>query len=333
MKKNKNTEVINNKMQDIFVSVVIILKPESIDARDDILKLYNILNINYTNYEIIIVNNGASLEEIDAIIELLVQVPCIRVIKLSQPSNYDTAIFAGLEVSIGDYVCTIDILIDPIDKIVDFVKRNQTCDVVQGISNTPICGVFGSQIGRRLFYWYNRKYLGIDIPINATYFTSYSRRAINSITSSVRNYKHVRHLARRIGYGYKVQAYTPIKNPSSQRRLRTGVIEALEIVTSYSTHPLRFVTWLGFLASFINIIYAVYILILNIVNSRLEPGWTSISMQLSFMFFILFIIMIILTEYIGRILAESYREPNYVVADELVSTVALADPNRRNVTK
>jgi glycosyltransferase involved in cell wall biosynthesis len=338
MKKNKKSrfqsQVGQQKMQDIFISAVVVARSESKEINKYIQKLQNILNLNYTNYEIIIVDNGATSGEINSVTTLLGQLPCIRIIKLAQQFSYDTAVFAGLEVSIGDYVCTLDSAIDPVEEITKFVFKNQTNDVVQGVSEIPIYGVFGSQLGRRLFYWYNRKYIGIDIPLNATYFASYSRRAINSLTSSSsRSHLHIRHLARRIGYNYNTQLYTPTSNPSNQRRLRTGVVEALEIVTSYSTHPLRFVTWLGFFASMVNVIYAIYVLVLNIFNSKLAPGWTSTSMQLSLMFFVLFIIMIILSEYIGRILTESYREPKYLIADELVSTVALADAERRNITK
>lgn len=337
MKKSNNSKFKNHTqkqmMQDIFVSTVVVVKSEAKEIDNYILRLQKILNLNYKNYEIIVVDNGASVGEINAVTNLLTKIPCIRIIKLAQKFNYDTAVFAGLDVSIGDYVCTLDPVIDPVDDVTIFINKNQTCDVVQGVSEMPILGVFGSQFGRRLFYWYNRKYIGIDIPLNATYFASYGRRAINSLTSSSRNHRHVRHLARRIGYGYDTQSYIPTTNPSNQRRLRTGIIEALEIVTSYSTHPLRFVTWLGFFAGIVNVIYAIYVLFLNMTNFKLAPGWTSTSMQLSLMFFVLFMIMIILSEYIGRILTESFHEPSYLVADELVSTVALANPDRRNITK
>lgn len=334
MKKNRKPVKTQSKdIQDIFVSAVVVAKSESVNLEEYILNLYKVLNDNYSNYEIIIIDNGASKIELDDVAGLLSRVPCIRIVKLSQQFRYDIALFAGLDVSVGDYVCTLDPTLDPVNSLPEFVELNKTHDVVQGISSTPIRGVFGSQFGRKLFYWYNRKYIGIDIDLNATYFASYSRRAINSLTASSRNQRHIRHLARRIGYRYSAHEYTPTQNPSSQRRLRTGVVEALEIVTSYSTHPLRFVTWLGFFASAVNVIYVCYVVILNISRNNLQPGWTSTSMQLSLMFFILFLIMIILSEYIGRILIESCKEPSYLVADELVSTAVLADVERRNITK
>ncbi|MEI6851147.1 MAG: glycosyltransferase [Candidatus Saccharibacteria bacterium] len=335
MKKNikPKSQSIKIHRQDIFVSTVVVVRSEPKEVNKYITKLQKLLNLNYTNYEIIIVDNGISVEEIKSITYLLAELPCIRIIKLSNLLKYDSAVFAGLEVSIGDCVCTLDPAIDPVEEIPNFIEKNKYYDVVQGISMIPILGVFGSGLGRKFFYWYNRKYIGIDIPINATHFASYSRRAINSLNSYGRNYRHIRHLARRIGYGYTTQEYTPTDNPSNQRRLKNGVFEALEIVTSYSTHPLRFVTWLGLFAGIINVVYACYIVVLNISLSNLAPGWTSTSMQLSLMFFVLFIIIVILSEYIGRIITESYREPNYLVADELVSTVALANVDRRNIKK
>lgn len=328
MKKN------NHKKLDIFVSTVIVARPETEGMGSYIRSLFAVLNKNYTNFEIIIVDNGASTEEFQATANLLDTLPCIRLIRLAQNFKYDTALFAGLDVSIGDYVCTLDPATDASESVVDLIEMNRINDVVQGVSRVPIKGVFGTQLGRRLFYWYNRNYLGIDIPLNATYHASYSRRAINSLTTRSNRYqRHVRHMARRTGYSYAMHDYDPIKNPSSQRKLKTGVVEALEIVTSYSTHPLRFVTWLGVFAGSLNVLYAIYVVFLNILGFSLTPGWTSTSMQLSLMFFVLFIILIIMSEYIGRILLDTHKEPQYLIADELTSTVAIADVNRKNTTR
>jgi len=324
---------IKRSVEDIFVSVVIVMKPGTKSMVKYITNLSTMLDLHYTNYEIVIVDNGAIDSEVSAIAGLLNELPCLRIIKLSQQFKYDTALFAGLEVAIGDYVCTVDAMIDPINHIPELISANKNHDVVQGVSDTPIKGRIGSQVGRKVFYWYNRKYVGIDIPLRATYFASYSRRAINSLTGTGRNHRHIRHLARKIGYGYTTQSYTPTQDPGTQRTLRTGAVEALEIATSYSTHPLRFVTWLGVFAGVVNVLYACYVVVINVIGKEVAPGWTSTSMQLALMFFVLFIIMVILSEYVGRILAESHREPAYYVADELVSTVSLADAEKRNITK
>lgn len=320
-------------MEDIFVSIVLVAKSNTSKLTDYIEELSKLLIKRYTNYEIIVVDNGVEEKEVEKLTKALLTIPCIRVIRLTQNFRYDTAIFAGLEVSIGDYVCTLDPTIDPISVIPKMIKKNRMKDVVQGVSKTPIASTIPSRVGRRLFYWYNRKYIGIDIPINATYFASYSRRAVNALTRTTRSQHHIRHLARLVGYAYDDLPYIPLKNPSSDRRLKRGVVEAMEIAISYSTHPLRFVTWLGLTASTVNVFYAMYVVYVNIFDRNVVEGWTTTSLQSSLMFFILFIIVVIISEYIGRILLESYKDPQYYVTDELTSSVSLADTEKRNVSR
>lgn len=328
-----NKSVKKKAKEDIFVSVVIATTSDEVDLSGYIRELSVMLAERYTNYEIILVDNGTDRTVIEAVTGLLDQVPCVRVISLSQRQKYDTAIFAGLDSAIGDFVCTLNPAVDPINEVPEIISENQQVDAVQGVSKTPIKSVFGGQAGRRLFYWYNRHYIDIDIPVNATYFASYNRAVVNAVTATSRNHRHIRHLVRSIGYRPVLFYYEPTGNPASQRTLKTGVVEALEIAASYSTHPLRFVTWLGFLAGIINVLYVVYILIVNLTNKHITEGWTTTSLQLSSMFFILFAIMVILAEYVGRILVESRREPQYYIKNEESSSVGLADKSRRNIER
>ena len=326
-KKNKST----NSKQDVFVSVIVVATEQLVNLKKDVANISKLLAESYTNYEVIIVNNNAPVHDVSEITKLLDSMPCIRIVHLARPSRYDTALFAGLDLAIGDYVCTINPATDPIKRIKDIIKENKKNHVIQGVSNSPISGLFGTQVGRRLFYWYNRKYVGVDIPVDATFFAAYSRTAINALMASKRKHRHIRHLIRIIGYRPVVFDYTPLQNPARHRTMRTGAVEALEIAANYSTHPLRFVTWLGFFAGIVNILYALYIVFINLTKTQVTEGWTTTSLQLSGMFFILFTIMVILAEYIGRILSESQHEPEYYIVDEQNSTIGIADQDRRNI--
>lgn len=319
--------------QDIFVSAIVTAVSDVENLSLYLRDLSSCLAENYTNYEILIVDNNAPVEEIAAASKLLTELPCIRLIRLSRQYKHDTTVFVGLEAAIGDYVVVLNPVIDPISEITNLVEENKKFDIVQGVSTTPIKGVFGTDTGRRLFYWYNRKHVGIDIPLQSTYFMALNRRAINALTATSRHDRHVRHLIRLIGYDFSTYKYAPIQNPGAQRSLRTGVIQALEIVSGYSTHPLRLVTWLGFAAGVVNLFYGMYVLGVAVFKNDVEPGWTTMSIQLSAMFFILFTILVVLSEYIGRILGESRQDPRYIIRDEFNSTVSLADADRRNITK
>jgi hypothetical protein len=190
-------------------------------------------------------------------------------------------------------------------------------------------GLFGA--ARSVFYWANRRLLNVDMPKNATYLTVLSRRAANSLLNVSRNHRYLRHLVRHVGYDLAELPYLPVV-PARRRTLLSGYREAAEMITSYSTRPLRFVTFTGVVGALMNLAYASYVVILNIVNTRLQPGWTTTSLQLSLMFFIVCVILAVQSEYTGRILAESRRDPSYFVMDDIESSSIIADRERRNVS-
>ena len=107
---------------------------------------------------------------------------------------------------------------------------------------------------------------------------------------------------------------------------------AKEIIVSYSHHPLRVVSAIGLFASAANLLYAVYTIAVFIAAKRVAEGWTTLSLELAVMFFLLFIILSVICEYLGRILEETRAQPAYHIMEELSSTVLVADETRRNIT-
>jgi glycosyltransferase involved in cell wall biosynthesis len=326
----------NNKsdgISDIFVSVVVPADHFSDDVAAYIKELAKILAKLYTNYEVLIVDNGMTADQVKDLISILDKVACVRVLRLSRRHMADTAIFSGLEASIGDYVCVLDPILDPPEVIADMIAANRSgIDIVQGVSSIPVDGKVLARWGRSLFYWYNRRFLDTEIPLNATYLVSFNRRAVNALTSTNRNSRYVRQISRHIGFKLDIFTYTPLRNPRADKSLKTGVVEAFDIITGLSSSPLRFIAWLGVAAAIINLIYACYVVGVNIFRGNVAAGWTTLSLQASAMFFFLFTILAIMAEYMGRILIESRQDAPYHIMEELNSTVAIADETRRNIT-
>jgi hypothetical protein len=92
------------------------------------------------------------------------------------------------------------------------------------------------------------------------------------------------------------------------------------------------VTVLGSLAALFNLLYAVYVLTFTLFIGGVMEGWTTTSLQLSLMFFIISVVLAVQSEYVGRILTETRREPSYVIMEELESETLISDLNRRNVS-
>ncbi|WP_106211050.1 glycosyltransferase [Glaciihabitans tibetensis] len=321
-----------DRLADVFVSVVAVLDGLPFDNTSFVREVQHLLDGKYTNYELLLVDNGVSADQLVELRAALTSVPCVRILRLSRGFEQDTAIFAGLDSAIGDVVVVFTPGFDRIELIPELVSRVRSgADIVQGISTVSLGGTVIGRLGRKLFYAYNRRSLGVEISPQATYLTGVSRRAVNSLTSTSRNHRYLRHLIQHVGFPIEGFSYEPDMASSRKRTVRAGAREAVEMVSSYSTHPLRIVTAIGVAAGLLNLMYAIYVLIVGAIYSDVAEGWTTTSLQLSAMFFIICIILAVQSEYVGRTLAESRQEPSYFVAEEIESETRLADLERRNV--
>ncbi len=322
------------KVANMFVSIVFVADEYMESVADKTTGLAKILKARYSNYEILLLDNGISRGELNKVKATLETVPCIRVVRLSRNHDTDTAIFAGVEAAIGDYVCLL-YNTDPIELIPNFIDKNKKKDIVFGVATNLMRRSYPERIGARMFYWYSKRYLDIKVPHKSTYFICMNRSVANALTRSGRFVRHIRHMARRVGFSstsfeYELPAGA---QPYTHTRPATLVSRAIDLTSSYSSHPLRVLSYLGMLAGLLNIVYAVYVVIINLSQQNIERGWTTLSLQSSIMFFFLFMILAALAEYIGKILIETQQEPPYHIMQELSSAVSIADETRLNVTK
>ncbi|HEX7964067.1 MAG TPA: hypothetical protein VF466_05790 [Candidatus Saccharimonadales bacterium] len=318
-------------LADIFVSVVVITDEHSRNLHAEVQGLSELLKARYANYEIILVDNRIPKKELQKVVKLLDTTPCVRVLRLSRADSIDVCVFAGMESAIGDVV-VIKSLHDPISMVAKFVTTAEAYDMVFGVSKQRLRASAVNHYGAHLFYWYNKKFLKISIPENATYFMALDRRAVNAMTRNTRYARHIRYMARLIGYSYKELAYDIKRTFKPERKpVHKLIASALELSTNYSNRPLRFLAWLGFLGSVLNLLYAGYVVLVVLFKHNVAQGWPTQSLQSAAMFFLLFAILAFMCEYIGNILQQSQGEPPYHIADELLSKVSVADATRRNI--
>jgi len=322
--------------RDILVTVVAPILGDATTMATFVRDVLKLADGHYTNYELVLIDGGADDAVVETISHLLKLLPAIRVIRLSQKTNRDVMLFAGLEAAIGDYVVVMMPTTDPprvIVDLVDIMVGGQ--DIVFGLSKTPLRRSKITSWGAKLFYWYGRKYLGLNIPPDATYLVGLNRRSINALTRIKGRYRHVRHLTRQVGFKTGVYKYTPIDSGAKgkERGLFESMRLANEIVVSYSHHPLRVVSRLGLVAGAVNLLYAGYAIATYILDRKVSEGWTTLSLELAVMFFMLFIILSVVCEYIGRILEETRVQPAYHIMEELVSTALTGDDTRLNITR
>ena len=59
-----------------------------------------------------------------------------------------------------------------------------------------------------------------------------------------------------------------------------------------------------------------YVVVVNLVKNDVAPGWTTLSLQMSMMFFLVFLVQAVLGEYVGRTLELSRDKNVYQILEE-----------------
>jgi hypothetical protein len=189
-------------------------------------------------------------------------------------------------------------------------------------------GSFFRKVSRNIFFGISKFIAGLEISPRATYLTAFSRPALNAIVSSPTGLKYLRHLIGHIGFEIVEHDYE--RPEGVVERDRPGFTAAIEVLTNYSLRPLRVVSGLGLIAAFVNFSYTIYVLV-TFISTKVAQGWASTNLQLGIMFFLLFLSLSLISEYLGRILSESQRQSSYIIKDELVSSRLISNENRRNI--
>lgn len=63
----------------------------------------------------------------------------------------------------------------------------------------------------------------------------------------------------------------------------------------------------------------LYVMTVLFVKSQVAEGWVSMSLQISGLFFLLFVVLAVLSEYIGRLFLQNQHRARYIIAEERVS--------------
>lgn len=323
-------------ISDCFVSVIAPLRNDSTIVADFVAEVMDVLRDNYGNYELVLVDDGSEDDTVVEVTSLLQRYECIRLIRLSRKFGTEIAITSGIESVIGDFVVVMLPDSDPPRLIPEIVRQaREGQGIVFGVRKGRSRESLLMRIASDSFYWCAIKLFHLRIPKDSTKFLVLSRQAVNAIIQIKDRYRYVRLLSSYVGYANQTFAYEPMSRYARPRR--RGFFEAVGlavgVIVTNSVHPLRFVSWLGFIAGTLNVLYGGYVAAVYLFSNHVAEGWTTLSLQASVMFFFVFLILTVLSEYVGHILEESRERPLYHVLEEKNSSVLLADQERRNVVK
>lgn len=319
---------------DILVSVVAIVRDNAAVLTAFVEDASEVLKSHYTNYELLLIDNGSVDETENVVRRLLDRLPCLRYLRLTRPAEDETAVMAGLDAAIGDYVVTLDPDLDPPAELVPMVEMCRSgTDLVLGVDRHPPRPGLVYTALRKVFLALAHRLTRIELLTGTTGLRAISRQGVNALVKVRLQRRYFAVVVADVGLKRAAHPYD--RAPRSRRwpiqSLPRAVRIGLSVLLHNSITPLRVASGLGLAGSLVSLLYSMYAIIVYLFKPDVMPGWTTLSLAMSGLFALAFLMLALMGEYLGRLLEESTDRPLYHVRDELSSAVMLADLTRPNV--
>jgi glycosyltransferase involved in cell wall biosynthesis len=321
--------------RDIFVSVVLRVRDDESWITEAVERLGAVMEAAFDYYEILIVDD-ASLDATRARIEALQEhARNIQLYALSRRKGDNIALTAGLDHAIGDMIVLLDLRLDPPEIIPALVTRAlEGADIVYALPRERLTSNGLTQIIERGFVYTLAQLNGVDAPRAMSSCRLVNRAVLNYMLEAVDRHRSLMFLPALSGYPYATIEYErlPPRAGTHSRNLLSRAITALDLLFTTSARPLRLITLMSLAISVFSLLYAVYVVLIVVVKDDVAKGWASMSLQISGLFFLVCIVLAVMSEYILQILECTAQHPRYHVATQRhSSTMKVA--GERNVIR
>lgn len=167
-------------------------------------------------------------------------------------------------------------------------------------------------------FYYLLNVLGeVSVPPTGADFALLDRKVVDALLASAGTNPSLIGEIARLGF---LQAQIPYTKEArafghSKWKLKHKLKAFADAFVSFSYAPLRAMSYLGFLSSFVGLGYAAVIIVLRLTARVAIAGWASLMVVVLLLGGVQMIMLGILGEYLWRTLDAARRRPNYFVED------------------
>jgi glycosyltransferase involved in cell wall biosynthesis len=310
-----NNLPIEKKSKDL--SIIIPCYNSAKYLAENIQGVIEILKANFElDFEILLVVDGSPDDTIFIARELASSKSEVRAIELSKNFGQHAALFAGISQASGELILTMDDDGQHTPSGIQTLLNSLTpdFDVIYGVSDREEHNFFRILTSRFVKAFIFRV-LGIQNARHISAFRLLRRNVISNVEFS--------RLSRGtldvvINWNTNKISWTEVRmiqrpQGKSNYRLIELVRFAFDMITNYSTRPLRFATILGTFGFLLTSAFAAFVGVASINGNIQVPGYASIMILVSALGSIQLLTLGVVGEYLGKIHEKSSNRPNFSI--------------------
>jgi len=300
-----------------FVSVVLRLAGLASDAGESLRRVDEFMSERFAAFEFILVND-ANAEIPDSVQTVIAESRgAVVILEMAYRQGTETAMLAGLDRAMGDFVfeiddARVDYPIEVLGSMYDTARSGN--DIVAAVpTNLPL--------STRFFYWSCNQVSSIAPPLCFERLRLSSRRAVDALLLQPERVRHRQVLYRYTGYRYAQVSYR--STDKSVLRPVGRLAFGIDIFWSFNDDVgARLARVLG--VAFIAV--SVIALVITVARTPADPWWVLIAVACLFGFAGIFVLFVVTCEFLSLILGEVRNRPAYTLDRTLTRTILRSSP-------
>jgi glycosyltransferase involved in cell wall biosynthesis len=270
--------------------------------------------------EIIFVDDGSTDGTLAEVRAESAADPSIRYVSFTRNFGQEAALRAGLRFARGRAVVTMDADLEhPPELVADLVAQWRAgFKVVVALRRNEETNL--TWFKRMTSRWYYRvlEALGdVRIEPGSSNCMLLDRVVVDTVNDIANQDLFLRGFVRWLGYPLATVPYRQSRrrHGDSKYSINRMVDLAVTGVAAHGVRPLRFAIWLALGFAGVGVALVIYSIVSFLFVQHTVAGWTSIMGAIALLGAAQLLVLGVVGEYVGRILQEIRKRPNYVVAE------------------
>lgn len=276
--------------------------------------------MNYLDFEVIFVNDGSKDKTLELLRELAASDSRAKYISFSRNFGKEAAMFAGLEHAKGEYAAVMDAdLQDPPALLEEMYRAiaqegydSAATRRVTRKGEPPIRSFFA-----RMFYRIINRMADVEIVDGARDFRLMSRKFLDALLSLREKNRFSKGLFGWVGFKTKWIEFENVERVAGETKWSFWKLfkYSIEGIVAFTTVPLMFSSFMGFLMCLIALASTIFIVIRKLLFGDPVSGWASTASIITFIGGIQLFFMGIFGQYLAKAYTEIKDRPVYIVAE------------------
>lgn len=270
------------------------------------------------NFEFLFINDGSKDSTLNIIEDLANIDDRVKYISFSRNFGKESAIYAGLENSSGDYVCMMDAdLQDPpylLNEMYSILKNENYDCIATRRKDRKGEPIIRSYFAKK-FYKLINKISKADIVDGARDFRLMTRQMVDAILEMPEYNRFSKGIFGWVGFNTKWISYENIDRVAGETKWSfwSLLLYAIDGIIAFSTAPLSIAAIIGVLFCIISLIMIIIIISKTLIWGDPTNGWPSLACIIIFIGGLQLFCIGILGQYMSKMYLETKKRPIYII--------------------